>query len=88
MLAMCKRHYISIGRGSTLIRLTLTSFPIYFMSLLCMPQLSRLRLEHIQIDFLWGDRTFERRPHLVRWAIVCSNKKKRGLGVKHLSSLN
>ena len=30
----------------------------------------------------------EKRPHLVKWAIVCSNKKNGGLSVKNLSILN
>ena len=34
----------------------------------------------------WGH--LGRRPHLVRWAIVCLDKRKGGLGVKSLSTLN
>ena len=30
----------------------------------------------------------EKRPHLVKWAIVCSDKRKDGLGVRNLSILN
>ena len=30
----------------------------------------------------------ERKPHLVRWKLVCLSKKKEGLGVKCLSTLN
>ena len=58
------------------------------MSLLCMPQSIRLRLEHIHRDFLYGSRALKQRPHLVRWAVVCSDKRKGGLGVKCLSTLN
>ena len=62
--------------------------PMYFMSLLHMPQVVRLRLEKIQRDFLWGRGGLEKKPHLVKWEVVCSNKKKGGLGVRNLSNLN
>ena len=51
-LAMWKRQYI-LKRGKlTLIRSTLSSMSIYFMSLFCMPRQVRLRFEKIQRDFL------------------------------------
>ena len=30
----------------------------------------------------------EKRPHLVKWVVVCSDKKKGGLGIRNLSILN
>ena len=51
-LALWKRQYISKGGRITLIRSTLSSLPIYFMSLFRMPRRVRLRLEQIQRDFL------------------------------------
>ena len=48
----------------------------------------RLRLEKIQRDFLWGGGGLEKKPHLVKWSIVCSDKKRGGLGVRCLSKLN
>ena len=36
----------------------------------------RLRLEHVQRDFLWGGGNLERKPHLVKWVVVCLDKKK------------
>ena len=58
------------------------------MSLLCMPSSVRQRLEQIQRDFLQGGGNLERKPHLVRWELVCLSKKKGGLGVKCLLTLN
>ena len=75
-MAMWKRQYISKGGRITLSRSTLSSLAIYFMSLLCMPRMVRLRLEQIQRDFLWGDGALEWESHLVRWAIVCLDKRK------------
>ena len=46
------------------------------------------RLEKIQRDFLWGGGALERKSHLVKWDTVCLDKKKGGLGVRRLSTLN
>ena len=64
-LASWKRQYISKGGKLTLIRSTLSSLPIYFLSLYRMPKLVRSRLEKIQRDFLWGGSNLEWKPHLV-----------------------
>ena len=47
-----------------------------------------MRLEQIQRDFLWDEGALEKKLHLVKWTIVCSDKKKGSLGVKSLSILN
>ena len=87
-LARWKSQYISKGGRITLIRSTLASMPIYFMSMLSMPRKVRLRLERIQRDFLWGGGALERKLHLVRWDLVCLEKCNGGLGVKSLYILN
>ena len=87
-LTSWKIQYISKGGRFTLIRSTLSSLPIYFLSLFRMPKLVCSRLEKIQRDFLWGGGNLERKPHLVNWKTVCSEKNKGGLGVRNLSKLN
>ena len=51
-LALWKRYFISKGERITFIRSTLSSMPIYNMSLFHMPRVVRLRLEKIQRNFL------------------------------------
>ena len=51
-LTSWKRQYISKGGRLTLIRSTLSSLPIYFLSLFRMPKLVCSRLEKIQRGFL------------------------------------
>ena len=87
-LTLWKRQYISKGERLTLIRSTLSNMPIYYMSILRMPRSVRLRLEQIQRDLLWGGGALERKIHLVKRLVVCSDKSKSGLGVKCFSTLN
>ena len=37
---------------------------------------------------MWGGGAFEKKPHLVRWSLVCLEKSNGGLGVKCPSILN
>ena len=53
-----------------------------------MPRQVRLRLEQIQRGFLWGGGNLEKKPHLVKWSTVCSDRKMGGLGIKNLAILN
>ena len=87
-LASWKRQYISKGGRVTLIKSTLSNLPIYFMSLFRIPSLVCKRLEKIQRDFLWGGGNLEKKPHLVSWVKVCTDKKVGGLGVRSLNNLN
>ena len=72
----------------TLVKSTLSSLPIYFMSLFIIPRKVSLRLEKIQRNFLWGGGASQSKPHLVNWSIVCMEKKDGGLGIRNLSRLN
>ena len=38
--------------------------------------------------FLWGGARLEKKPNLVRWATMCLDKERGGLGVKDLGCLN
>ena len=87
-LDMWKHQYISKGGRVTLIKSMLSSLPIYLMSILQLQRGVGLRLEQIQRDFLWGGGALVQRRQLVRWATICLDKRKGGLGVKSLSTLN
>ena len=87
-LASWKRQDISKGGTLTLIQSTLSSLPIYFLSLFRIPRLVCARLEKIQRDFLWGGGNIEHKLHLIKCNTVCSEQKLGGLGVKSLSKLN
>ena len=42
-----------------------------------MPRVVKLRLEQIQRDFLWGGKALEKRSHLVKWAKLFVQIKRR-----------
>ena len=87
-LALWKRQYISKGRRITLIKSTLSSMPLYQLSLFRTPKIVARRLEKLQRDFLWGRGNMERKAHLVNWEMVCAGKEKGGLGLRKLVLLN
>ena len=87
-LATWKKQYLSKGGRLTLIKSTLSNIPIYFMSLFVIPRKMRLRLEKIQMEFLWGDLEERRKIHLVRWTVICKDKRYGGLGLRHLKDFN
>ena len=79
---------ISKGGRITLIRNTLSCLPIDYLSLFHMPQKICTRSERIQRRFLWGGGSLEKKPYFVKWATVCTKKKKGGLGLRIFSRLN
>ena len=67
---------------------TLASLPVYFLSLFHTPKLVCARLKRIQRKFLWGGSSLEKKPHLVKWSTMCTEKKKGCLGLRSFSKLN
>ena len=87
-LACWKRNYISKGGRVILIKSTLVSLPLYQMSMIIMPILVAKRLEKLQRNFLWGGGALEKKPHLVKWDVVCTRKEQGGLGLRNLTIMN
>ena len=71
-LASWKSQYISKGGRLTLIQSTLSSLPIYCLSLFRMPVSICSRLEKIQREFLWSGCSMAKKTHLVNWKTVCT----------------
>ncbi|RVW76179.1 putative ribonuclease H protein [Vitis vinifera] len=83
-----KRQYISKGGRITLIKSALASMPIYQMSIFRMPKSVARRVEKIQRDFLWGGGNLGGKIHLVKWDVVCTEKRNGGLGLRRIATLN
>ena len=58
------------------------------MSIFRMPKVVVRRIEKVQRDFLWEGGNMERKVHLVKWKVVCTDKDKGGLGLRKLALLN
>lgn len=60
------------GGRATLIKITLSNLPTYFMSLFPLLASVANRIENVQQDFLWGGVGEEFKYYLVSWYKVCS----------------
>ena len=87
-LASWKLQYISKGGRATLIWSSLSSLPIYHLSLFRAPQNVCARMERIQRQFLWGGSELDKKVSLVSWTTVCTEKRKGGIGIKSFSKMN
>lgn len=87
-LAGWKANYLSKGGQLTLIKASLANIPIYFMSLLTMPQRMALTIEKHQREFLWKNGENSSGLSLVAWDSMCSPKAKGGLGLCRLRDMN
>ena len=79
--------YPSGGR-LTLIKGTLSSLPIYFISIFVIQKRVCQILKKLQRNFLWGGGFLENKPHLVSWLKVCKPKVEGRLGIHIFFVLN
>ncbi|KAG7984034.1 hypothetical protein I3843_04G136900 [Carya illinoinensis] len=87
-LAGWKRIYLSKGERITLIKSTLSNFPMYFFSLFPLPEGVADRLEKIFCDFLWGGLEDAKKFHLIKWDKVCTPLSCSGLGLRKLRTFS
>ena len=87
-LAGWQKMYVSKRGHLTLLKSTLSSLPIYYLSLFPLPVSVAKRIECIQRNFLWEGIGENHKFHLVAWDRVCSPIQQGGLGVKHLVLFN
>jgi hypothetical protein len=77
-----------MGGRSVLIRTSLSSTTVYHMSMFLLPKTTIHMMEKIRRRFFWQGGRLKRKYHLVKWDIVCKEKKKGGLGLKDLRKMN
>jgi hypothetical protein len=76
------------GGRTTLIKITLSNLPTYFLPLFPIPVGVANRIENIQWDFLWGGVGGKFKFHLVSWFKICILLSSGGFGVRNLILFN
>ena len=71
-----------------LLKITLSSLPMYFLSLFTIPRTVVARLESIRRNFLWGSYEGSFKYPLVACEKVCLPVEMGGLGIRILVSFN
>lgn len=65
-LSVWRRRFNTTGGRLTLMNSSLSSLPIYFLSIFKMPVSVAKVIEKIQRQFFWGDSVEKRKIHLVK----------------------
>jgi hypothetical protein len=87
-LAIWKGGSMSIAGRLTLINSSLSSAFIYHMPMYLLPQTITQQLDKQRRTFFWQGGGTKRKYHLVKWEVICKNKKKGGVGVKDIRKMN
>ena len=83
-----KRLYLSKGGRLMLLKSTLSSLPMYFLSLFTIPKAVAARLESIQRNFLWRSSEGSFKYPVVAWENVCLPIEMGGLGIRSVVPFN
>ncbi|XP_062085609.1 uncharacterized protein LOC133791706 [Humulus lupulus] len=80
--------FLSRGGRLTLIQSVLSSIPIYYLSLFCIPKSVVGIIEKLMRDFLWEGAEHSGADHLVSWNEFCKSRSHGGLGIGNLALRN
>ena len=81
-LALQKGRVLSQAGCLALIKSTLTSLPLYFASIFCIPKGVVRQLNTLINGFFRSGDSMNRKCHRVNWKIVTRSKKDGGLGIQ------
>ena len=77
-------RFLSLGGRLVLIRVVLTSMPVYWLALVPIRKSILEKLKKLIFSFLWGSSVEKRKYHLVDWLSLSWPTSLRGWGIKHL----
>lgn len=86
ILSPWKGQNLSMDDHLILLKSTLTSLPVYFLSLFKVPSCMILKIESLFKSILWGGSEEARKIHLFHWNKVCLPKQNGGLGVRNVKT--
>ncbi|GLT96250.1 hypothetical protein SLE2022_138910 [Rubroshorea leprosula] len=81
-LSNWKSANLSLAGRKILVQPVTASIPTYTMQTTLLPKTTCDSIDRLNRDFLWGSNSEARKPHLVNWEAVCSEKKQGGLGLR------
>jgi len=87
-LCSWKGKSLSLAGRVCLMKSMLTSLPLFYVSVFCMPATVVKEVEKIQKRFLWDWGSENRKIAWVAWRKVCESKDKGGLGVIDIRKFN
>ena len=87
-LSAWKGKSLSLAGRVCLIKSVLTSLPLFYVSLFCMPTTVVREVKRIQKNFLWDWSSENRKIAWVAWDKICQPKDKCGLGVIDIGKFN
>lgn len=79
---------LAIGGRVALINSSISSVPLYMMSLYSLPCGVREKIDFYRRRFLWQEDQGIRKYHLVKWPVICLPKDQGGLGILDLDVMN
>ena len=83
-----KKLYLPKSGRLMLLKSTLSSLPIYYLSPFTIPTHVANKIEKLRRDFLWGGMGGESKSHLVVWDKVHAPMVNSGLGIRKLTTFN
>ena len=75
---------LSLGGRLVLIKVVLTSIPVFWMALVPIPKSILGKLKSLILYFLWGSRGKKKKFHLANWTSLSKPTSQGGWGIKNL----
>ena len=79
-----RQRHLSIRGRVSLIKSTLSSIPLYFLSFYRTPSKVVSQIIRLQCNFLRGSKNVDKSIAWIKWEVVTKSKKQGGLGIRNI----
>jgi len=83
-----KGRLLSMAGRSILIKSVISTIPLYYMSIFCIPKTVAHKITAMQSQVLWGGSVDNKKIHRLAWDTVAKEKDRGSLGVGNISIKN